>query len=149
MELASMLAGERFSDHPRAVCPVIAGFLRSYNDRVPPHELPDLYPLAALVVGSRSTWRVRRLRLRRLRSWNLAAASTRSARLFARLDGRPEVVVTAARAAVTMDRERRERLVTGLVRELVAMGECRPASDQLPTDAGLLAAPERDPAIAP
>ena len=32
MELASMLAGERFSDQPRTVCPVIAGFLRAYND---------------------------------------------------------------------------------------------------------------------
>jgi hypothetical protein len=60
MELASMLAGERFSDHPRAVCPVIAGFLRSYNDRVPASALPELYPLASVVVGSASTWRVRR-----------------------------------------------------------------------------------------
>ena len=32
IELASMLAGERFSDHPQSVCPVIAGFLRAYND---------------------------------------------------------------------------------------------------------------------
>ena len=32
MELASMLAGERFGDRPRAVCPVIGAFLRTYND---------------------------------------------------------------------------------------------------------------------
>ena len=32
MELASMLAGESFSDHPASVCPAIAGFLRAYND---------------------------------------------------------------------------------------------------------------------
>jgi hypothetical protein len=32
MELASMLAGERFSDHPKSVCRVIAGFLRAYYD---------------------------------------------------------------------------------------------------------------------
>ena len=32
MELASMLADEPFTDHPQCVCPVIASFLRSYND---------------------------------------------------------------------------------------------------------------------
>src|SRR3982751_2779784 len=48
MELASMLAGEPFSDHPRAVCPVIAGFLRTYNDLLPDGEHDSLYPSAAL-----------------------------------------------------------------------------------------------------
>ena len=32
MELASMLAGEPFTDQPESVCPVIASFLRAYND---------------------------------------------------------------------------------------------------------------------
>ena len=31
MELASMLAGEPFSDHPESVCPVIGSFLRAYR----------------------------------------------------------------------------------------------------------------------
>jgi hypothetical protein len=35
-----MLAGERFSDHPQAVCPVLAGLLRSYNDLKPEEQLP-------------------------------------------------------------------------------------------------------------
>ena len=43
MELASMLAGERFSDRPRSVCPVIAAFLRSYNDQVDDRRRQDLY----------------------------------------------------------------------------------------------------------
>jgi hypothetical protein len=34
VELASMLAGERFSDHPRSVCPVIASFMRALNDEL-------------------------------------------------------------------------------------------------------------------
>jgi hypothetical protein len=34
MELASMIAGESFSDHPESACPVISSFLRAYNDRV-------------------------------------------------------------------------------------------------------------------
>jgi hypothetical protein len=52
MELASMLAGEPFGDHPRAVCPVIGAFLRRYNDRVDDDHRQDLRELAALVVGS-------------------------------------------------------------------------------------------------
>jgi hypothetical protein len=38
MELASMLAGERFTDRPKSVCPVIAAFLRGYNDALPECE---------------------------------------------------------------------------------------------------------------
>src|SRR5947209_10781009 len=34
MELASMLAGEPFTDHPQTVCPVIGSFLRAYNDSI-------------------------------------------------------------------------------------------------------------------
>jgi len=54
MELASMLAGELFGDHPASVCPVIAAFLRSYNDHVDDRRRQDLYPYAARAVGSRS-----------------------------------------------------------------------------------------------
>src|SRR6478752_1626750 len=32
MELASLLAGEPFSDRPASACPVIGGVLRAYND---------------------------------------------------------------------------------------------------------------------
>jgi hypothetical protein len=32
LELASMLAGEPFGDQPRSVSPVIAAYLRTYND---------------------------------------------------------------------------------------------------------------------
>jgi hypothetical protein len=66
MELASMLAGERFSDHPRSVCPVIGSFLRKYNDGLDDERRQDLYAVAAKVVGTRDR-RVRRLRARRCR----------------------------------------------------------------------------------
>lgn len=69
MELASMLAGESFSDHPGSVCPAIAGFLRSYNDSVDDRRRQDLYPYAAKAVGSRSTAAVERERARRLLQW--------------------------------------------------------------------------------
>jgi hypothetical protein len=52
MELASMLADERFSDRAATVSPVIAAFLRTYNDGVDDVRRQDLYPVAALIVGS-------------------------------------------------------------------------------------------------
>jgi hypothetical protein len=69
MELASMLAGESFTDHPQSVCPAIAGFLRSYNDSIDDRRRQALYPYAAKAVGSRSTPAIERERARRLLSW--------------------------------------------------------------------------------
>ena len=54
MELASMLAGEPFSDHPRCACPVIGSFLRAYNDSVDDGRRQDLYAYASQMVGTRS-----------------------------------------------------------------------------------------------
>ncbi len=53
MELASMLAGERFSDSPRAVCPVLATVLRGYNDGIDDVRRQHLYRYAAAAVGTR------------------------------------------------------------------------------------------------
>ena len=64
MELASMLAGEPFTDAPDSVCPVIRDFLRSYNDRIDDEGRQALYACAAAVVGSRSTPCVEHERLR-------------------------------------------------------------------------------------
>jgi hypothetical protein len=62
MELASMLAGESFTDRPRAVCPVIATVLRSYNDAVDDVRRQALYRYASESVGTND----RALRRRRL-----------------------------------------------------------------------------------
>src|SRR5919198_983109 len=64
MELASMLAGEPFSDHPKSVCPVIGAFLRSYNDRIDDDQREDLYATAARIVGTRGSRRLERRRAR-------------------------------------------------------------------------------------
>jgi hypothetical protein len=69
MELASMLAGEPFSDHPRSVCPVIAAVLRAYNDWVDDDRRQELYGYAAKVVGSRGSTRIERARAKQLISW--------------------------------------------------------------------------------
>src|SRR4051794_8559268 len=71
MELASMLAGERFTDAPQAVCPVIAGFLRAYNDTVDDRRRQDLYGLASQVVGTRGGEVAARQRSALLRTWAL------------------------------------------------------------------------------
>src|SRR3954469_18024456 len=119
VELASMLAEERFSDHPRSVCRVIAGFLRVYNDRLPESDLDELRPLAAMVVGSASSRSVRRRRRRRLVAFVQAEAPRRGVGRFAAPD---VVVVAAARTAAALDPRLRTAAVADLVAELVAMG---------------------------
>lgn len=69
MELASMLAGEPFSDHPASACPVIGSFLRAYNDSIDDDRRQDLYALAARIVGSRSSISIQRTRAERLTDW--------------------------------------------------------------------------------
>lgn len=73
-----MLAGERFSDRPRCVDPLIAAFLRTLNDRLAPRERQRLLPYASAAVNTRGSRRARRARRRIC----LAATSTR--RPFAR-----------------------------------------------------------------
>jgi hypothetical protein len=70
MELASMLAGERFTDHPLSVCPVIGSFLRAYNDLIDDFRRQDLYAYASKIVGSRSSKDVQRQRAERLAEWS-------------------------------------------------------------------------------
>jgi hypothetical protein len=80
MELASMLAGEDFTDRPAAVCPVVAAFLRAYNDAVDDRRRQDLYRYASAAVGTRASAEVMQARARRcleelrsLRRWPFTA----------------------------------------------------------------------------
>src|SRR4051794_30906832 len=63
MELASMLAGERFSDRARSISPVIGALLRTYNDGVDDERRQDLYRLAAAIVGTAGSRDVERERI--------------------------------------------------------------------------------------
>lgn len=69
LELASMLAGEPFSDRPRSVCPVVAAFLRTVNDELADEQRQRLYPLAARIAGSAGGWRRRGRRRRTCIRW--------------------------------------------------------------------------------
>ena len=143
MELASMLAGEPFTDRPATVCPVIGAFLRAYNDAVDDDRRQDLYEYASLAVGSRRSWDVARARAERCLE---ELRSVRRGRLFGLL-GAPRAVPhtlpglehLAARTA----RELHRSGVDGHARALeladalLAMGRPAPL------------APERMPAPAP
>jgi hypothetical protein len=117
MELASMLAGEPFSDAPRSVCPVIAAFLRRYNDAVDDARRRALYPFAAKAVGTRGARRVRRARARRCREWH-AAATGRRWRVHL-VPGSEAADLAACAAAATSDRHPSALL---LLDELIALG---------------------------
>jgi hypothetical protein len=82
MELASMLSGEPFTDNPVSACPVIASFLRAYNDSIDDSRRQDLYEFAARVVGSRRSVEVQRARIKRLSAWALQMRDRRSWRSF-------------------------------------------------------------------
>jgi hypothetical protein len=70
LELASMLAGERFSDRPRSVCPVVRGFLRAYNNLIDDERRQDLYGYAAQAVGTAEGGRrARKTRMRHCRAF--------------------------------------------------------------------------------
>jgi hypothetical protein len=122
VELASMLAGEPFSDHPKTVCPVIAGFLRAYNDLLPDRELDELYPYAALVVGSAASPSVRRERARRLLEWARVGRVPLFGRLFGRMPHWDMVALPAVHAALRMDPAQRRTAVADLLHELTAIG---------------------------
>src|SRR5947209_11909484 len=62
MELASMLAGEPFSDQPASVSPVVAGFLRAYNDAATESQRQLLFRFASAALGTRASAAVERRR---------------------------------------------------------------------------------------
>ena len=124
MELASMLATEPFSDHPHAVCPVIAAFLRAYNDGVPDDRRQDLYGYAARVVGSASGRRVRRERARRCLLWYASEipGARQPSRLSLLLAGWTLGSVGRAAARASRSSDRAHRSVLRLIDELVELG---------------------------
>jgi hypothetical protein len=55
LEAAAYLAGERHSDHPQCVSPVIGAFLRSWNDALDDGDRQTLKQYVPRVVGTAST----------------------------------------------------------------------------------------------
>jgi len=93
IELASLLAGEEFSDRPRCVCPVIGAFLRAWNDRAAYADRQRLRPYAQRVIGSRAPAVVTRQRRDICLEWA-------GARLDGRLRRTASLLAMRARVAV-------------------------------------------------
>jgi hypothetical protein len=132
MELASMLAGEPFTDRPACVDPVIGGFLRAYNDTIDGRRRQDLYAIAARVVGSARGLALEQARAARLlafaeahrrrprwQRWRRRAQRPMS--LAAHL-GKDAPGVLAVRALGHVD-EARHAAALELVEDLVALQE--------------------------
>jgi hypothetical protein len=83
LELASMLAGDRFGDRPVSVCPVIGAILRTYNDNVDDDRRQDLYRFAADAVGTRRDYRVQRNRADAALDWAVTRHRQRGGTLLA------------------------------------------------------------------
>jgi hypothetical protein len=133
MELASMLAGEAFSDRPASVCPVVGGFLRAYNDRIDDERRQDLYRFAAEVVGTRAVAEVERERERRCLAWAeemrrqrprpLRWARSSSAVVDRRLG--LDAAGTYAARSIRRHTDRTHAAALSLVQELIGMGRSR------------------------
>lgn len=145
MELASMIAGEAFTDHPRSVCPVIAAFLRAYNDSIDERRRQDLYRLAAAAVGTRDSWVTERRRAERCRQWAIDVWSSRPwpLRILGRRavilesNARAQSVARAAVGAIGRHSNRSHAMALQLVEELCAMrAEPAPAAGAAPSAAG-------------
>jgi hypothetical protein len=134
MELASLLAGESFTDHPACVCPVIGSFLRAYNDSVGDERRQDLYGYVSMVVGSVASAEVERARAERLVGWSSENFRRRWARFVPRPIARvmshmrkPPIPLDAlgAHAVHSIPRHTGEShaAALGLIEELVGIGK--------------------------
>ena len=130
MELASMLAGETFTDHPVSVCPVIGSFLRAYNDSIDDQRRQSLYEYASKVVGSRGPQRIQHARAERLAQWADEMYRSRRKwflrsplRAIERLRKPPiDAIGTYAVHAIRKHTAETHVAVLGLIDELLAIG---------------------------
>jgi hypothetical protein len=132
MELASMLDSGPFTDHPRSVCPVIAAFLRNYNDWLDDGRRQDLYAYAAKVVGSRTSRSVEQARTRRLMKWAAELEQRRVKRLpigcrpwVNPSDPEPGDVASWVVYAIARQKDHPHEEVLSVVDELLEMGRTR------------------------
>jgi hypothetical protein len=141
MELASMLAGEPFSDHPASVCPVLGSFLRAYNDSISDARRQDLYDYASRIVDTRGSLDVQRERSQRLIEWAEMMYRRGWRRLFpvARLTDRrlrPGRSLTSAGTyaahAIGRHSDETHRHALELLDELIQIGADRPTAASTP-----------------
>ena len=137
MELASMLAGEPFNDHPASVCPVLGSLLRSYNDSVDDDARQDLYAYAARVVGTRADADVERRRGESVTAWTYERRYRRMRRFLPEFAARRlcelktlslESIGTQAVRQIPRHTDETHRAMLGLIDDLLAIRPRRIAS---------------------
>ncbi len=74
MELVAWMAGEKHSDHPQSVSPVIAAFSRSFNDALEPARRQRLALLSPRMIGTRGPRELELARCEALWDWMIATA---------------------------------------------------------------------------
>lgn len=132
MELASMLAGEPFSDHPQSVSPAIACFLRAYNDMLNSDRRQDLYEYASRTVGTVASDAVEARRAAHLiewsdqmwrhgRRWPVLACFSRRRALRDGPSRDPEVAARYAIQAIGRVTDQTHAAVRSLLDELIAI----------------------------
>jgi len=118
-----MLAGEPFSDQPASVSPVVAAFLRAYNDAASEEQRQGLYPYAVDALGTRAPTALERQRarlcLRRLRP--RATVFGRYLQLAVALVRPTLVAATLGRAASHADASRGTQDGLRVIGELIAV----------------------------
>jgi hypothetical protein len=123
MELASMVAHERFSDRSPSISPTIGAFLRTYNDGLDDDRRQDLYAVAAAIVGSVRGRAIERLRVNACLEFALAHGSGLPSRRASLAMATPEPA--GAWAAMTALESDAHEDALALVDELVALGHRR------------------------
>lgn len=150
MELASMLAGECFSDHPRSVSRPIASFLRGYNDLLDDRRREDLYGYAARAVGTAGPPSLEDARAARLLAWadqqweRRASRSlldrVRLRRVYKERSTDPEPAGTYAVHAIRKVNDETHAAALALVDELIGLGDARPRGLTFATELAVPAA---------
>ena len=93
MELAAYLSHEPFSDHPKCASPVIAAFLRSWNDALDDETRQKLKPYAERVIGTDGSPELEEQRAFRALDWLIRTQTAAWLRL-AKLTKHAEVLET-------------------------------------------------------
>jgi len=147
MELASMLAGESFSDHPRSVSRPIASFLRGYNDLLDDRRREDLYGYAAQAVGTAGSSELEDARASRLLAWadqqweRRASRSildrVRLRRVYRERSTDPEPAGTYAVHAIGKVNDETHATALALVDELIAIGSAPARGSEAGADLAL------------
>ncbi len=133
MELSSMLAGEEFTDHPRSVCPVIAAFMRKYNDSIDNKRRQDLYAYASKAVGTRVKLGIELARERRCIAWGCQMRGLKRPRMLRRIwwlwdkpvYGGPDNAGRFAALSIKYHTDQTHAAALAFIDELIAIGADR------------------------